>query len=72
MCEKIILHSNKCPKCKILETKMKQKGIKYEENNDVQIMLDLGLKTAPALQIGERVLEFKEAVDWVNNYEEII
>lgn len=66
MAEKIIFHSSHCPRCKILEVKLKQKGIQYEENNDIQIMLDKGLKMAPALEVDGKIMEFKEAINWIN------
>lgn len=66
MSEKIIFHSSHCPRCKILETKLKQKGIEYEENNDIQVMLDKGLEMAPALEVDGKMMDFKEAVNWIN------
>lgn len=66
MNEKIIFHSSHCPRCKVLEAKLKQKGIEYEENNDIQIMQNKGLEMAPALEVDGKMMDFKEAVDWVN------
>lgn len=66
MNEKIILHSSHCPRCLILEKKLKEKGIQYEENNDIQVMLDKGLEMAPALEVDGKMMDFKEAVNWVN------
>ena len=42
---KIIFYSTKCPKCRVLEMKMKQKNISYVENNDVDLMLSKGIKS---------------------------
>lgn len=66
MSEKIIFHSSHCPRCLILEKKLKEKGIQYEENNDIQVMLDKGLEMAPALEVDGKMMDFKEAVNWVN------
>lgn len=66
MNEKIIFHSSHCPRCKVLEAKLKQKGIKYEENNDIQVMLDKGLEMAPALEVDGKMMDFTEAVNWIN------
>ena len=33
MSSKVIFHSSKCPRCNVLEKKLKEKGIEYEENN---------------------------------------
>lgn len=60
-----ILYSTHCPKCKVLETKLKQKGIEFEEINDVEIMKSKGFVTAPKLEVDGVVYDFKEAVDWI-------
>lgn len=64
----IILYSTHCPRCKVLETKLQKKNISYIEETDVQKMLSLGVKAAPALGIDDKILSFKEAVDWVKDY----
>ena len=61
----VVLYSTHCPKCKILETKLKQKNISYSEINDVQIMTNKGFTTVPKLEVDGSILEFKEAVDWI-------
>ena len=66
MGEKIILYSTKCPRCLIIEKKLKEKGIQYEENNDTQAMIDKGLEMAPALEVDGKIMDFKEAVNWIN------
>jgi len=59
-------YSTHCPKCTILEKKMKAKNINYMEINDVQTMRDLGLRAAPALQTEDGTLmNFGEAIKWV-------
>lgn len=61
----IILHSTHCPKCKVLELKLKQKNINFEENNDVKLMMEKGFKSAPVLEVDGIVYNFKEAVEWI-------
>lgn len=63
----IIFHSTHCPKCKVLEAKLKNKNINYVENNDVDNMLQKGIKSTPCLEIDGKILDFKTAVEWVNN-----
>lgn len=62
----IIFHSTKCPKCKVLEMKMQKKNIFYTENNDVDLMLKKGIKSAPCLEIDNKIYDFKNAIEWVN------
>ncbi len=61
----IILHTTHCPKCKVLELKLKQKNIDFIENNDVELMIQKGLKAAPVLEVEGVIYNFKEAVEWV-------
>jgi len=63
---KIILHSNKCPKCNMLKEKLDDKKIKYQENNDIQSMLDLGLVSTPFLEIDDELLDFSKAIKWIS------
>lgn len=68
MDEKIILHTSHCPRCIILEKKLKEKGVEYVENNDVQVMIDKGLEMAPALEVEGKIMKYAEAIKWINNY----
>ena len=62
---KVILYSTHCPRCKVLELKLKQKNIAYEEVNDVEEMTAKGFKEAPKLEVDGAVMDFKQAVDWL-------
>ena len=63
---KITLYSTHCPRCKVLEVKLKQKNIAYEEINDVDKMTEKGFKEAPKLELEDgTIMDFKEAVDWI-------
>ena len=64
----ITLYSTNCPKCKVLETKLKIKKIEYTVFTDVDEMVVRGIKSAPQLELddGSR-LEYTEAVQWVNS-----
>ena len=61
----VVLYSTHCPKCKVLEAKLNQKGINYEENNDVELMMKKGFTTVPKLEVDGVVYDFKEAVEWI-------
>lgn len=61
----IILYSTHCPKCKVLELKLKQKNIDYSEVNDVDVMEQKGFKSVPQLEVDGVVYDFKEAVNWI-------
>jgi glutaredoxin len=63
--EKVILYSTHCPRCIVVETKLKQKNINYEEINDIKIMESKGFDMAPQLEVDGVVMNFKEAVKWI-------
>ena len=62
----ITLFSTHCPRCSVLEKKLKQKGIDYDEVNDVSIMEEKGFLTAPMLEVDGKIMDFKDANDWIN------
>ena len=64
--EEIILFSSGCPKCKILESKLNQKEIKYEHITDIEIILEKGFLSMPMLQVGETIMNFTQANTWIN------
>ena len=66
----VIFYSTHCPRCKVLEMKLKKKNINYTEVNDVQEMLSLGIKTAPALFVNGAIMDFGQAVKWINAQED--
>ena len=61
----IILYTIDCPKCKVLERKIEEKNIQYEVCRDTNIMAEKGYMYLPILEIDDKVLNFKEAVDWI-------
>ena len=64
----IVLYTIGCPKCRVLEKKLKAKEIKYVECTDEDYMVEHGLTTLPYLSVDGEIMEYKQAVDWVNNY----
>lgn len=64
---RIILYSTGCPRCKVLKKKLAEKNINYSEINSVDDMIALGIKEVPVLSVNEKLMDFKQAIDWVNN-----
>lgn len=63
---KVILWSTHCPRCKVLTSKLQQKGIEYEENTDVELMQERGFQEVPKLELEDgTVMGFGEAVNWL-------
>lgn len=63
----VILYSTHCPKCNVLEKKLKQKNIPYEEINDIEIMKEKGYLSVPVLEVDDVSMDFKTASDWINS-----
>ena len=61
----VTLYSTHCPKCNVLEKKLKAAGIEYEEINDVNIMLEKGLQSAPNLEVNGQIMDFTQATNWI-------
>lgn len=62
----ITLYTIDCPKCKILEKKLEQANIEYETCKDTNIMAEKGFDFMPVLDVEGQVMNFGEAVKWVN------
>jgi glutaredoxin len=65
MGENVILYEHGCPRCKVLKSKLDQKGIKYENISDVEVMKTKGFTEAPKLEVNGVVYDFKEATEWI-------
>ena len=61
----ITLYSTHCPRCIVLERKLKEKNIEYTEVNNVDEMIRLGMTMTPMLQVGDKLMEFTQAITWV-------
>ena len=70
MDQRIVFYSTGCPKCKVLKQKLDKAGVVYVEEHDEDTMIAAGLKSAPALLVGNELLLFPEAIKWVNALKE--
>jgi len=66
---KVILYSTHCPKCNILTKKLNDKKIKFEEVNDVDVMISKGFMSMPMLEVDGTVMNFLNANQWINERE---
>ena len=65
----IVFYSTHCPKCSILEKKLKQANIEYTENNDVDTMVAKGMTSAPSLEVDGKLMSFTESIEWIKSQE---
>lgn len=66
----ITFYSTHCPKCNVLEKKMKAKNLSYAEVNDIDVMKEKGINTVPVLEINGEMMDFATANKWINAQEE--
>lgn len=65
----IVLYTTHCPKCRVLESKLDKKNIEYNICEDINIIQNKDITALPALEINNEILNFKDAVNWVNKQE---
>lgn len=56
-----------CPKCKILKKKLQNKEIPYVEIQDIDELIKLNIDEVPVVKVDDNIMNFNEAVTWVNN-----
>jgi len=66
--ERVILYTKHCPNCNMLERKLLSKNIKFEIFDDVDKMIEMGMKSSPMLKVNDNLYTFAEAIKWVNSY----
>lgn len=66
---KVVFYTIDCPKCRVLESKLKAKKVVFEECRDIEIMQEKGFENAPMLEVEGNSMSFGEAVKWINNLE---
>lgn len=64
-----VLYSTGCPKCKVLEKKLKSKNVDFVIESDIEPVAKLGYTSAPILlsKNTNKYYTFAEAVKFVNN-----
>ena len=62
----ITLYSTNCPKCRVLEQKLKDKNINFDICSDIDVMESKGFMTAPMLEKDDEIMDFGTAFKWIN------
>ena len=65
----IVLYTIDCPNCIILEKKLKAKNIEFLRVSDEETIKAKGFgdSSFPILEVDEVVMNYKTAIQWVNN-----
>lgn len=64
---KVILYSTGCPQCNILKEMLQKKNIIFQIEDNVEKMKELGFLSLPMLSIDGKILNFKEAFNFLKN-----
>lgn len=64
----IILYTTHCPKCRVLESKLKAKNIQYVEVTDEVVMQEKNIEFLPMLEANGVLMDFSTANNFINNY----
>lgn len=63
----VTLYTTGCSRCTVLEKKLDSKQIHYRKEEDMNLMLEKGIKSVPVLEVQGQMLNFLESIQWVNN-----
>lgn len=70
----IKMYSTGCPKCNVLKKKLDLKKIEYEIITDLTIIKEVGkesnINTLPILSVNGEIMDFKNAINWLEEYEQ--
>lgn len=66
----VVLYSTGCPKCKVLEQKLRDKGIEFEIEPDIEVMENKGFTMVPMLEVDHDIIySYDKALQWVAQQE---
>ena len=63
----VILYSTGCPQCNIFKEMLQKKNIIFQIEDNVEKMKELGFSSLPMLSIDNKILNFKEAFNFLKN-----
>ena len=61
----VVLYTNHCPCCEVLESRLKAADIRYRVVDDVRMMLEMGLTTMPMLETKDMMMNYPAAMKWL-------
>ena len=65
---KIVLYSKEhCPMCKHLKTELLQRNIVFEENTDINKMIEMGIRNVPMLSVDGLLMGLAEALRYLKD-----
>ena len=65
----ITLYSTGCPKCQILEKRLKKNNIDFVISNDVDVLIEKGFQSAPVMAVGKLFYDYNSAMNLLKKHE---
>jgi len=62
----IVLYSNHCPRCNILLTKLKNSGVEFIVEDNIDVLTEKGFDFMPVLEVDGKYHNFIEANTYIN------
>ena len=63
----ITLYSTHCPRCNVLEKKLKENNIAYNLITDEDEIIKKGFMSVPILEVDGKIMNFSESMRWAMN-----
>ena len=63
----ITLFSTNCPKCVVLEQRLRDVGVEFTVCNNMTVMRDRGFVSAPMLEVDGQMMDFVAAIQWLQS-----
>lgn len=62
----LVLYSNDCPRCKILERKLQELNLPFKVSKDLSVISQRGYSTVPMLMLtNAKLLDFSESIKYL-------
>lgn len=59
------LYTTHCSRCRVLEMALISKNVQFDTCEDLDKMAELGMTSAPALEVDGKLLSYEEAMKYV-------
>ena len=66
---RVVLYTIGCPKCKVLEKKLEDAGVKFETVTQISVMARNGMNELPVLEVDGERMDFSQAIRWIKALE---
>ena len=66
----VTLYTTDCPQCSFLEAALKKMNVPFSVVKGADEILKRGFNSAPILEVDDKLMSFKDAVNWINQQKE--